>query len=283
MILIADGGSTKVDWVALDSTKNEVFRTQTLGLNPNVVSREELFSRIENCDELKKHQKSIKKIYFYGAGCGTETPKNILKNILGNFFSATIDIHVKEDILGAVYATAKNTKSIVCILGTGANSCYFNGNTIEYISPALGYLLMDEASGNYFGKKLLRDFFYKKMPHEIAAIFKENFNLNPDFIKQQLYNNDNPNRYLASFAKFMFDYKETPYIKKLVKKGFKKFFKFHVLAYHKSKKTPLYFVGSIAFYFKDILEEVAFSHKIKITNIIGKPINNLVEYHKFIK
>ncbi|WBX73684.1 hypothetical protein PG913_12805 [Tenacibaculum pacificus] len=162
MILIADGGSTKVDWVALDSNKNEVFRTQTLGLNPNVVSSEELFARIKNCDALKKHQNEIKNIYFYGAGCGTETPKIILKNILVDFFSATINVHVEEDILGAVYASAKNKKSIVCILGTGSNSCYFNGNTIEYISPALGYSLMDEASGNYFGKKLLRDFFTKK-------------------------------------------------------------------------------------------------------------------------
>ncbi|CAM1334342.1 N-acetylglucosamine kinase [Tenacibaculum aestuariivivum] len=280
MILIADGGSTKVDWVALDNNKKEIFRTQTLGLNPNVVTNQELLTRIENCEELKKYQKNIKKIYFYGAGCGTETPKNILKNILLRFFATAISINVEEDILGAVYASAKQKKSIVCILGTGSNSCYFNGKYIEYISPALGYSIMDEASGNYFGKKLLRDFFYKKMPIEIAIDFKENFNLSPDFIKHNLYKNDNPNRYLASFAKFMFLYKDTPYIKKLVKKGFKKFFNFHVLAYNKNKETPIYFIGSIAFYFKDMLEEVATKNNIKITNIIEKPINNLIEYHK---
>lgn len=282
MILIADGGSTKVDWVALDSNKNEVFRTQTLGLNPSVVSAEELFFRINNSDELKKHQNLIKEVYFYGAGCGTQIPKNILKNILTDFFLTTTNIQIEEDILGAVYASTRGKKAIVCILGTGSNSCYFDGNSIEYIAPSLGYLLMDEASGNYFGKKLLRDFFYKKMPEKIALIFKESFDLNPTIIKQQLYDNENPNRYLASFAKFMFDYKENSYIKKLIKKGFEFFFKFHVLAYHKSKKIPLYFVGSIAFYFKDILKEVASSHKIKITNIICKPIDNLVEYHKHI-
>ncbi|MEX6626760.1 N-acetylglucosamine kinase [Tenacibaculum salmonis] len=280
MILIADGGSTKVDWVALDNNKKEVFRTQTLGLNPNVVTSEELLARIENCNELKKHQNAIKNIYFYGAGCGTKTPKEILKNILVDFFSATINVDVDEDILGAVYASAKHKKSIVCILGTGSNSCYFNGKSIEYISPALGYSVMDEASGNYFGKKLLRDFFYKKMPNKMAIAFEENFNLNPDFVKQNLYKNDNPNRYLASFAKFMYLYKDTPYIKKLVKKGFKKFFNFHVLAYNKNKKTPVYFIGSIAFYFKDMLQDVASKNNIEITNIIEKPINNLIEYHQ---
>ncbi|WCC44867.1 hypothetical protein PJW08_15240 [Tenacibaculum finnmarkense] len=144
----------------------------------------------------------------------------------------------------------------------------------------MGYLVMDEASGNYFGKKLLRDFFYKKMPAEIAHNFEKEFNLDPDFIKQNLYQNQSPNRYLATFAKFMFSYKETPYIQKLVKKGFQQFFKYHVLAYRKNKDTPVYFIGSIAFYFKDILEEVAFKNKIKITEVINKPIGNLIKYHQ---
>ncbi|WP_214985441.1 N-acetylglucosamine kinase [Tenacibaculum dicentrarchi] len=280
MILIADGGSTKVDWIALNESKKEVFSTQTLGLNPNVISKKKLLTIIENCTDLKEYRKSIKKIYFYGAGCGTETAKSILNEVLNNFFSATTNIVVKEDILGAVYASAKNKKAIVCILGTGSNSCYFNGKNLKYISPSLGYSIMDEASGNYFGKKLLRDFFYKKMPTEIADNFEKEFNLNPDFIKQNLYQNENQNRYLASFAKFMYLYKDTPYIKKLVKKGFKKFFNFHVLAYNKNKKTPVYFIGSIAFYFKDILQDVASKNNIEITNIIEKPINNLIEYHQ---
>ncbi len=280
MILIADGGSTKVDWIALNESKKEVFSTQTLGLNPNVISKKKLLTIIENCTDLKEYRKSIKKIYFYGAGCGTETAKSILNEVLNNFFSATTNIVVKEDILGAVYASAKNKKAIVCILGTGSNSCYFNGKNLKYISPSLGYSIMDEASGNYFGKKLLRDFFYKKMPTEIADNFEKEFNLNPDFIKQNLYQNENQNRYLASFAKFMYLYKDTPYIKKLVKKGFKKFFNFHVLAYNKNKKIPVYFIGSIAFYFKDILQDVASKNNIEITNIIEKPINNLIEYHQ---
>ncbi|WP_233899969.1 N-acetylglucosamine kinase [Tenacibaculum piscium] len=280
MILIADGGSTKVDWIALNSSKKEVFRTQTLGLNPNILSKKKLLTILENCADLKKYQKAIKKIYFYGAGCGTQIPKDILTEILLDFFSATTNVLVQEDILGAVYATAKNKKAIVCILGTGSNSCYFNGKELTYISPSLGYSVMDEASGNYFGKKLLRDFFYQKMPAEIAHNFEKEFNLHPDFIKQNLYQNQSPNRYLATFAKFMFSYKNTRYIQKLVKKGFQQFFKYHVLAYQKNKEIPVYFVGSIAFYFKDILEEVALKNNIKITNIIEKPIHNLMKYHQ---
>jgi N-acetylglucosamine kinase-like BadF-type ATPase len=281
MILVADGGSTKVDWIALDQDNNEVFRTQTLGLNPNVVCESELENRIDSSESLKKYKNEIKELYFYGAGCGTPTPTKILKDVFVQYFSKTETIEVEEDILAAVYASAKNQKAIVCILGTGSNSCYFDGNnSIESISPSLGYTVMDEASGNYYGKRLLRDYFYKKMPEEIASFFRKEYNLKPDDIKHNLYKVDNPNRYLASFAKFMFDHQEDKYIKKLVKNGFKKFFNFHILGYKKSKDTPIYFIGSIAYYFQNILEEVAQKNDVKITGIIRKPIDNLIQYHK---
>ncbi|MFV0247953.1 MAG: N-acetylglucosamine kinase [Tenacibaculum sp.] len=280
MILVADGGSTKVDWVAIDSNKNEVFKANTLSLNPNVVSSLEIKSRIENNKELKMHKDLISQIYFYGAGLGTSDPTDILKKNLQSFFLKATKIVVEEDILGAAYATAKNQEAIVCILGTGSNSCFYNGKTIEYISPSLGYIVMDEASGNYFGKQLLRDYFYKKMPKYIADAFCEEFDLSPNTIKFNLYQVDNPNKYLASYTKFMFKHKEKKYIKKLVKKGFDKFFKYHVLNYKKSKDTPVFFVGSIAYYFKNLLTQVAEQNNINISGIVAKPIDNLIEYHK---
>ncbi|WP_440879591.1 N-acetylglucosamine kinase [Tenacibaculum sp. C7A-26P2] len=282
MILVADGGSTKVDWVAIDNDKNEIFRTSTLGLNPNVVSSLELQSRLESSSELMEYRTLISEIYFYGAGLGTSSPKIILNEILKNFFQNTKKITVEEDILGAVYASAKNEKAIVCILGTGANSCYYNGESITCIAPSLGYIIMDEASGNYFGKRLIRDFFYKKMPSEIAAAMSDEFDLTPDVIKSNLYKIDNPNKYLASFAKFMFNHQNDSYIRKLVMNGFKKFFLYHVLNYKKSKDTPIYFIGSIAFYFGDLLREEAKKNGVQITGIIAKPIDNLIEYHKEI-
>lgn len=279
MILIADGGSTKADWIAINDNKEEVFRVRTLGLNPAVVPQEELRNRIINMFQLINIKESVREIYFYGAGCGTKKPTEILKNTLQDiFFNA--EINVSEDMLAAVYASAGKSPSVVCILGTGSNSCYFNGLTMEMLVPSLGYILMDEASGNYFGKKLIRDFYYDKMPKTIAKKFKQSFNLDADVIKHNLYKETNPNMYLASFAKFMFDYKDEKYVKKLIKKGFVEFFKYRILPYNKEKDTPIYFIGSIAFYFKDILEKVAQKYSLEITDIIQRPIDNLVNYHK---
>jgi len=279
MILIADGGSTKVDWIALDTNKQEVFRTRTLGLNPAVVSEPELRNRIINMFELMQVKEAVDEIHFYGAGCGTPKPVAILKNILESIF-INAKIIVAEDMLAAVYAVSGEKPAIVCILGTGSNSCYFNGENLEMKTASLGYTIMDEASGNYFGKILLRDFYYETMPKTIAEKFKNEFNLEVDTVKFHLYRQENPNMYLASFAKFMFDFKEEKYIRKIIKKGFKTFFKYRILPFNKSSETPIYFIGSIAFYFRDILENVANSYSLKIRAVIQRPIDHLLEYHK---
>ncbi|WKD86122.1 N-acetylmuramic acid/N-acetylglucosamine kinase [Polaribacter huanghezhanensis] len=279
MILIADGGSTKVDWIALDSNREEVFRVKSLGLNPAVVSKNELQKRILAVSKLTKISEKISEIHFYGAGCGTPIPVKILKDILESIF-VHANIVVAEDMLAAVYAASGEKPAIVCILGTGSNSCYFNGENLEMKTASLGYTIMDEASGNYFGKILLRDFYYEIMPKNIAATFKNEFNLDVDTVKFNLYRQENPNMYLAGFAKFMFEHKEEKYIRKIIKKGFKTFFKYRILPLNKSPETPIYFIGSIAFYFRDILEDVASKYTLKITAIIQRPIDNLVQYHK---
>ncbi|MFT4575508.1 MAG: N-acetylglucosamine kinase-like BadF-type ATPase [Polaribacter sp.] len=279
MILIADGGSTKADWIALDNNKEEVFRTRTLGLNPAVVSDAELRNRIINMFQLMQVKETVKEIHFYGAGCGTPKPIEILKNILKSIF-INAEVTISEDLLAAVYASSGDTEGIVCILGTGSNSCYFNGEILEVTSPSLGFTVMDEASGNYFGKILLRDFFYKKMPKAITEKFAAQFDLEVDVIKYNLYRQPNPNMYLASFAKFMFEFKSEKYIKRVIKKGFQSFFQYRILPFQKDASTPIYFIGSIAFYFRDLLDKVAAKHDLKITDVIQRPIDNLVQYHK---
>ena len=279
MILIADGGSTKADWIALDAHKEEVFRLRTLGLNPAVVAREELNNRIVNMFQLINVKEAVSEIHFYGAGCGTAQPSKILKEVLAAIF-VNATIHIAEDMLAAVYAATGKTPALVCILGTGSNSCYFDGTQLQMKTASLGYILMDEASGNYFGKLLLREYFYDKMPKVMAARFREEFNLDADVIKENLYRMPNPNMYLASFAKFMFAFKEEKYIKKIIKRGFQEFFKYRVLPYEKDAQTPLYFIGSIAFYFRDILEKVAVKNGHVITDVIQRPIDNLLAYHK---
>ena len=279
MILIADGGSTKADWIALNNNKEEVFRIRTLGLNPAVVSESELRNRIINMFQLMQVKESVDEIHFYGAGCGTPKPVEILKNVLKSIF-INANVVVSEDLLAAVYASTRNSEAIVCILGTGSNSCYFDGKNIHVNSPSLGYTVMDEASGNYFGKILLRDFYYKEMPKAIAKKFSEKFDLDVDVVKFNLYRQQNPNMYLATFAKFMFDFKSEKYIKRIIKKGFQAFFKYRILPFQKNTNIPIYFIGSIAFYFRDILEGVANKYNLKITDIIQRPIDNLLEYHK---
>ncbi|OSY88132.1 N-acetylglucosamine kinase [Tenacibaculum holothuriorum] len=279
MILIADGGSTKADWIAINNNKEEVFRVRTLGLNPAVVPQKELRNRVINMFQLINIKEEVSEIHFYGAGCGTPKPVEILKETLSEiFFNAKI--FITEDMLAAVYASSGQNPALVCILGTGSNSCYYNGDEMEMLVDSLGYTIMDEASGNYFGKKLLRDYFYKKMPKTIRKKFEQSYNLNSDHIKQHLYREDNPNMFLATFAKFMFEFKEEKYVKKLIKKGFTEFFKYRILPYKKDSSTPIYFIGSIAFYFRDILETIAKKYDLEITDVIQRPINNLLDYHK---
>ncbi len=279
MILIADGGSTKADWIALNTNKEEVFRTRTLGLNPAVVAETELRNRIINMFQLMQVKETVKEIHFYGAGCGTPKPVAILKTLLESIF-VNAKIFVSEDLLAAVYASSGDSEAIVCILGTGSNSCFYDGKNVHVTSPSLGYTVMDEASGNYFGKILLRDFYYHKMPKTIAKAFVKQFDLEVDEVKFNLYRQQNPNMYLATFAKFMFDFKNEKYIQKMIKKGFEAFFEYRILPFQKSVDIPIYFIGSIAFYFKDILDVVASKHNLKITDVIHRPIDNLVAYHK---
>ncbi len=279
MILIADGGSTKADWIALNTNKEEAFRVRTLGLNPAIVPREELSNRIVNMFQLMHIKDEVTEIHFYGAGCGTPKPIEILKSILESIF-VNAKIFIAEDMLAAVYAASGKEPALVCILGTGSNSCYFNGEQMEMMTASLGYILMDEASGNYFGKKLIIDYYYHKMPKKIAEKFRNEFDLDADHIKKNLYRAPNPNMYLATFAKFMFEFKEEKYIKKIIKKGFQEFFKYRILPYNKTAETPIYFIGSIAFYFRDILEKIAQKNNLVITDVIQRPIDNLLAYHK---
>lgn len=279
MILIADGGSTKVDWIVLNNNKKELYRIKSSGLNPAILLKEELLNVINNTPQLINIKNQVVEIYFYGAGCGSPQPVTILSHLLQTVFTKA-KITISEDMLAAVYACSPKKPAIVAILGTGSNSCYYNGNIIDKTFPSLGYTLMDEASGNYFGKILLRDFYYEKMPVNISKLFKNEFNLNIDIVKSNLYSKPSPNMYLATFAKFMFNHKEDKYINKLIQKGFQKYFKFQILPYQKDIETPIYFIGSIAYYFKDVLEKVAIKNNLIIAGVIQRPIDKLVQFHQ---
>ncbi|MEN8804013.1 MAG: N-acetylglucosamine kinase [Wenyingzhuangia sp.] len=279
MILIADGGSTKVDWIALNSDKTERFKTRSEGLNPAIVNKDLLKSRILDNPDLGATKKEVTHVFFYGAGCGTPKAIELLRQVFQEVFVAA-EIVVAEDMLAAVYASSAGKPAIVCILGTGSNSCYFDGKEAKSGSPSLGWAIMDEASGNYFGRKLIRDFYYKVMPEEIRAKFKKDFNLESDHIKNELYRGEAPNTYLASHAAFMFDFKDHEYIKALIEEGVDEFFKYRIIPYGKGKETPIYFIGSVAFYFSHIIQKVAIKYNLSFSGAIKRPIDNMIAYHK---
>ena len=280
MILIADGGSTKADWIALDvHNKKELFRIRTKGLNPAILKEDELYDRIIQNFTIFQEKDKVKEVCFYGAGCGTSKPTALLKQVLKSIFTEA-KISVKEDMMAAVYAASAGEESIVCILGTGSNSCYYDGKTAHQNVVSLGYILMDEASGNYFGKRLIIDYFYKKMPSDIALQFESTYNVTPDDIKRNLYREESPNAYLGNFAEFMFQFKESDYIHKLLEEGFTTFFEYRILPYKKAASVPIYFIGSIAYFFEHILNEVAKKYELSIEGILRRPIDNLIVYHQ---
>ncbi len=279
MILIADSGSTKCDWVLLDSFGEVILRTSTLGLNPAVLPTEELISIIKSNPDLVAISDKVTLVDLYGAGCGTETPKQNLKNILENLFNNAL-VTVQEDMMAAVYSVT-TTPSIVCILGTGSNSCYFDGENAHLATESLGYIIMDEAAGNFYGKQLIRDYFYNNMPTEIALQFETQFNLSPDEIKMNLYKKPNPNAYLASFAKFIFTTPDQDaYFYNLLSVGVSKFIQNHILCYEQATKVPIHFIGSIAYFSEDIIKESFKNHNLQLGTILQKPMEGLIEYYR---
>ncbi|HFS66947.1 MAG TPA: N-acetylglucosamine kinase [Flavobacteriia bacterium] len=277
MILIADSGSTKTNWLAINNKGAQFFNTKTAGLNPAVFELETLKNRILANPELVKNSDKITHLYFYGAGCGTKTPKQKLSNLLTEIFK-NAKIAVKEDTEAAVFSVTEKP-AIVCILGTGSNCSYFDGKKVHQKVASLGYIVMDDASGNYFGKQLLRDYFFNKMPSDLATEFSKEFNLYPDFIKENLYKRENPNTYLANFVRFLVKNKDGAYAQKMIKEGLNLFIENQVLQYPESKKLPIHFIGSLAHFFKDELKECFQQKNLKLGKIERHPINGLVNYH----
>jgi N-acetylglucosamine kinase-like BadF-type ATPase len=279
MRLIVDSGSTKTDWIAIDDAGHILFETQTLGLNPQVLSEDIVEERIINNYELYRVRNEVDSVYFYGAGCGTEPPRKLMDKVLATIFQNAETI-VKEDTYAAVYAiTDPKEQSIVCILGTGSNCSYFDGESVHQKVTSLGYVLMDDASGNYFGRQLLRDYYFNKIPDELSGLFAEEFNLGAEEIKTNLYKKTNPNTYLATFAKFVIVHKDEAYVQALIRKGLRLFIENQILQFENAKDLPIHFIGSIAHFLKNELEEELQSFDLTIGKVLKKPIEGLVSYH----
>ena len=280
MILIVDSGSTKTDWIAIDNQGNEVFETQTRGLNPTMLSNEILNERIRNNFDIYNNRDKVEKIYFYSAGLGVDSTKQRILKVFKTIFKNS-DYDVKEDTYAAVYSVVdKGVPAIVNIIGTGSNCTYFDGNEISQKVNSLGYVLMDYASGNYYGKYLIRAYYFNKMPEKLGEEFNKKFDLSANTIKENLYRKENPNTYLASFAKFIIDNKTDSYFKDIIEKGLRRFIEYQIMQFDNYKSVDIHYVGSIGYYLKEDIIKVGKEYGLKTSKFVKKPIEGLVDYHK---
>ena len=280
MIFVVDSGSTKTDWIALDNSGEVLFSTQTLGLNPQVLPSAILTERIINNYELYQNREKVSHVHFYGAGCGVDSPARRIEKVFKEIFTSS-KFSILEDTYAAVYAsTEPNTPAIVCIIGTGSNCTYFDGINIEQRITSLGYVLMDEASGNFFGKQLIRAFYFKTMPGDLAKKFEEEYDLSPDQIKENVYRKENPNTYLAKFAQFIIKNKEVLEMKSIIEDGLQRFISHQILQFENAKDVPIHFIGSIAHYLKDEIDIALKRNGLRLGNVVRRPIDGLVQYHQ---
>ena len=279
MKLVVDSGSTKADWIAIDEKGKILFTTETLGLNPEVLNKEELLFRLNNRFDILHNKNNVTHLYFYGAGCGTDRMKNFLTEVFQEYFTkASVVVH--EDTYAAVYATTpKNEKAIVCILGTGSNCSYFDGIVLHQKVQSLGYIVMDDCSGNQFGRHLIRGYYFGKMPRELAEKFEKEYDLGADAIKHNLYKEPNPNAYLATFAKFLIQYKNDPFCQKIIFSDLENFVENYIKQFENYKEVPIHFIGSIAFYLKTELKQVLEKHGMQLGNVLRRPIDGLIKFH----
>lgn len=277
MIIIIDSGSTKSDWVILD--RGEPYYLSTPGLNPYFHDEESVYTTVSACEELLNYSTVVEKVFFYGAGCSSESMCRIIEVGLSNVF-VNAEIIVEHDLLASAIATYTEGVSISCILGTGSNACLYDGVNLQQAVPALSYILGDEGAGTYFGKKLLADYLYGLLPKHLHAAFCSEYSLDKDAIFHQVYKESTSNVFLASFIPFLAKFSNEPYVKTMIKEGFLHFNRIHVCSYENYKSIPTNYIGSVAFLFRDVLEEACKELGVNFNHVLQKPIDGLVEYHK---
>lgn len=278
MILIADSGSTKTDWRILDQNK-VVGQIQTVGFNPYYQEADSIANElILNLLPLCKGE--ISQVFYYGTGVTNDEKALVIKAAILKVFPTCSQIEAHSDVVGAARAVCGRNAGIACILGTGSNSIYFDGEKTGFQVPPLGFWLGDEGSGGHLGKCLILSYLHKEMPIEIRAKFEEKYGIMDRLmVLENAYHKPFPNRYFASFSKFLFDNLNNAFCHDLVKKCFLEFFEKYILKYPMCHEVSVNFVGSIAFYYKDLLTKVADSQRVSIGRILETPIAGLVDYH----
>ena len=276
-ILIADSGSTKTQWCLLEGNKKKMISTQ--GISPYFLNDDSL-GKILTEELLPKTGKAtVDEIYYYGTGCSNPANISLVKRGLKKLYKNAA-IKVEHDLLGAAKALCGNEKGIACILGTGSNSCFYNGKKVVKNSPGLGFILGDEGSGTHLGKKVLQYYLYNTFDAELMDKFKEKYPQTTSEILDSVYKSALPNRYLAGFVTFLTENRGHFMIENIIEDSLNDFFFNHIYKYRESWSLPINFVGSVAFGFKDILADMCRDYELKIGNIIKSPMDGLIKYHQ---
>lgn len=278
MILIADSGSTKTEW-NLIVNNDDVRKFQTIGFNPYFIDSKGIEEELEKNLLPFVNELQVKKVFFYGAGCSSLQKKDIVREPLEKFFRIA-EVEVEHDLLAAARSLCGHEKGIACILGTGSNSCLYDGNEIIENVESVGYMFGDEGGGVFIGKQLITAYLRNELPVELRIKFEEKYPVRFNHILDAVYKQAFPNRFLASFSPFMHENKEHPYIYQIIFDAFDKFITYQVSKYTNYSKFELNCTGSIGFHYMEILEKVAEKWNIKIGTINKTPMSGLVNYHK---
>jgi len=276
MILIAESGSTKTDWRLIKADKT-VENFSTIGFNPFFINEEDIFNELMESD-LAPIKNNIRQVYFYGAGCSSLKNSLVIEDAFVSFF-IDAKVEVNHDLLAAARALCKHSAGMIGILGTGSNSCIYDGSKIVSNVPALGYVLGDEGSGANIGLTFIKAYLNNELPKPISAKFYEEYNLDLSEILDRIYKEPLPNRFLASLSPFVLNNCEDDFVLRMVKKCFEAFFDKHICKYEFYKDYDLHLIGSISFYYQNIIREIALTKGVKIGEIIKQPIDELLEFH----
>jgi glucosamine kinase len=276
--LIAESGSTKTIWVLLDVDNQEVWRKPTIGLNPFFVESDEVSSVFKEMLG-NESTEQIQDVFFYGASCSSDE-RNLRISAGINAVLPKAKVTVNHDLLAAARALCRNKPGIACILGTGSNSCEYDGKNITDNVPSMGFMIGDEGSGSSIGRRLVRSWIYREMPVELVEEFTTSFDITKESVLTSLYYNEKPNKFLASLSRFCLDHINHPLIQEILAESFKEFIDRHISKYASAREVPIHFVGSIAFYYQDALKQELEKANMKLGLVIQSPIDELIKYHR---
>jgi N-acetylglucosamine kinase-like BadF-type ATPase len=275
--LIADSGATKCEWtLLLDGKKKTVH---TLGISPYFLNGEQIVALLQKELLPKLKAASIDEVYFYGTGLSNPDNAAIIKKAMKRLFSKA-KIEVNTDLLAAARALCGKEKGVACILGTGANSCYYNGRKIVKNSPGLGYVLGDEGSGAYLGKKVIQYYLYNTFDDDLKHRFETLFQTSPVEILDHVYKQPLPNRYLAAFTIFLAENRGHYMVENIIEDGLNDFFFQHLCKYTESWKMPINFIGSVAYGFRDVLQDLCNAYELELGKVLKNPMKGLIMYHQ---